>query len=169
MQFETSVQDKVLTIDLDDKASEARINGNSLPYELIFQENRRILFRTGTKLYKIDNISVENQKVSFSVNGRFVETTVKNEQELLLEKLGFKTDLTSLEGQLNAPMPGKILELLVQEEASVEAGEPVIILEAMKMENELKAPVSGKVVSLQVAENDNVEKNQPLLEIEPRG
>lgn len=169
MQFETSVQDKVLTIDLDDKASEARINGNSLPYELIFQENGRILFRTGTKLYKIDNISVENQKVSFSVNGRFVETTVKNEQELLLEKLGFKTDLSSLEGQLNAPMPGKILELLVQEEASVEAGEPVIILEAMKMENELKAPVSGKVVSLQVAENDSVEKNQPLLEIEPRG
>lgn len=169
MQFETTVGDNVLTVDLNTEAFEAQVNGSRLPYKLIIQENGRVLLRTGTKLYKIDNISIENQRVSFSVNGCFVETTVKDEQELLLEKLGFKTDLSSQEGQLNAPMPGKILELLVQEEASVEEGEPVIILEAMKMENELKAPVSGKVVSLQVAENDSVEKNQPLLEIEPRG
>ncbi|MEX0647161.1 MAG: acetyl-CoA carboxylase biotin carboxyl carrier protein subunit, partial [Balneolaceae bacterium] len=67
------------------------------------------------------------------------------------------------------PMPGKILELLVQEGDSVEAGQPVIILEAMKMENELKAPIQGKVATLQISQNDNVEKNQPLLEIEPRG
>lgn len=169
MQFETTVRDKVFTIELDQHASEAHVNDDKMSYDLIFQESGRVLFRTGTKLYKIDNISIENQKVSFSVNGRFVEALVKNEQELLLEKLGFQTDLSALEGQLDAPMPGKILELLVNEGDAVEAGQPVIILEAMKMENELKAPVAGTVSSLHVSENDNVEKNQSLLEIEPRG
>ncbi|MEX0904818.1 MAG: acetyl-CoA carboxylase biotin carboxyl carrier protein subunit [Balneolaceae bacterium] len=169
MQFETTIQDQVFNVEIDSEGSGVQVNGNSFSYELMFQENGRVLFRTGTKLYKIDNISVDNQKVSFSLNGRFTEAVVKNEQELLLEKLGFKTGLASQEGRLHAPMPGKILELLVQEGDSVEAGQPVIILEAMKMENELKAPIQGKVATLQISQNDNVEKNQPLLEIEPRG
>ncbi|MEX0647162.1 MAG: acetyl-CoA carboxylase biotin carboxyl carrier protein subunit, partial [Balneolaceae bacterium] len=120
MQFETTIQDQVFDVEIDSPSSEAQVNGNSFPYKLIFQENGRVLFRTGTKLYRIDNISVDNQKVSFSLNGRFIEAFVKNEQELLLEKLGFKTGLASQEGRLNAPMPGKILELLVQEGDSVE-------------------------------------------------
>ena len=169
MQFESTIGDKVIEVNLPEGESAAEVNGKKLPFELIRQDNGRVLFRTGTKLYKIDNVVVDGINVSFSLNGKFYKTTVKDEQELLLEKLGFDTSVAASFGQLDAPMPGKILELMVKEGDDVEEGDSVIILEAMKMENELKAPASGTVIAVNVAQNDNVEKNQPLLEIEPRG
>ena len=72
-------------------------------------------------------------------------------------------------GDLKAPMPGKILDILVKEGDEVALGDPVMILEAMKMENELKSPADGILEALHVEKGDNVEKNQLLLEISPRG
>src|SRR4030042_4989664 len=44
---------------------------------------------------------------------------------------------------LKAPMPGKIIDVLVREGSTVLRGEPVVILEAMKMQNEIQSPVNG--------------------------
>lgn len=169
MQFESTIDDQSFEVNIDDDSSFATVNGKEMPYELIVQANGRVLFRTGTKLHIIDNIEVEKQTISFSIDGKFVKTVVKDDQELLLERLGFSTEELASAGLLEAPMPGKILELLVSEGDEVEEGQPVVILEAMKMENELKAPAAGTVATIVVAENDNVEKNQTILEIEPRG
>lgn len=170
MRFESTVDDTPFEVTIDQEQSVAVVNGNEISFELLEQPSTgRILIRTGTKLHIIDNIEVEKQTVSFSINGKFIKTTVKDEQELLLEKLGFSTEEHASAGLLEAPMPGKILELLVGEGAEVEEGDPVVILEAMKMENELKAPASGVVTSVSVAVSDSVEKNQTILEIEPRG
>ncbi|PKD45022.1 acetyl-CoA carboxylase biotin carboxyl carrier protein subunit [Rhodohalobacter barkolensis] len=169
MQFESTIDDQSFEVNIDDDSSFATVNGKEMPYELIVQANGRVLFRTGTKLHIIDNIEVEKQTISFSIDGKFVKTVVKDDQELLLERLGFSTEELASAGLLEAPMPGKILELLVNEGDEVEEGQPVVILEAMKMENELKSPTAGTVATIVVSENDNVEKNQTILEIEPRG
>lgn len=169
MQFESTIGDRSYEVILEDKETAASVNGRKIPYELITQEGGRVLFRHGTKLHIVNNIEVDSQKVSFSIDGKYIEATVKDEQELLLERLGFSTELLASVGLLEAPMPGKILELLVKEGDEVEEGEPVVILEAMKMENELKAPAAGVVASVSVAEHDSVEKSQTILEIEPRG
>ncbi|MEX2456824.1 MAG: acetyl-CoA carboxylase biotin carboxyl carrier protein subunit [Balneolaceae bacterium] len=169
MQFETTVGDKSIEVSIDSDNHSADLNDESVSYELIEQDKGRKLLRIGTKLYKIDNVTVDGQQVEFTLDGKWISATVKNEQELLLERLGFKTNSEKSVGILNAPMPGKILSLLVSVGDEVELGQPVAILEAMKMENELKAPCDGAVVEVSVSEGDNVEKNQPLLEIEPRG
>lgn len=169
MQFESSIDDRSFDVEIDNDNQLATVDGKEITYELISQSNGRVLFRTGTKLHIIDNIEVDKQNISFSIDGNFVKTVVKDEQELLLERLGFSTDELASVGLLEAPMPGKILELLVAEGDEVEEGQPVAILEAMKMENELKAPATGIVASVSVTEKDNVEKNQTILEIEPRG
>ena len=169
MQFESTIDDRSFDVEIDNENKTAIVDGKELPFELISQSNGRVLFRTGTKLHTIDNIEVDKQNISFSIDGKFVKTVVKDEQELLLERLGFSTDELASAGLLEAPMPGKILELLVAEGDEVEEGEPIAILEAMKMENELKAPAAGIVVTIAVSKNDNVEKNQTILEIEPRG
>lgn len=169
MQFECKINESAYTVILNDEKPEAEINGHEYAYKIEKNSSGRLIIRHGTKLYRIDNISVEGDRIQFSLNGKFVETTIKDEQELLLEKLGFQTDLAGSAGQLNAPMPGKILDLMVGEGDEVEENDPVIILEAMKMENELKSPATGVVTSVSIATGDNVEKNQPLLEIEPRG
>lgn len=169
MQFESIINDDVFRVDLNDQLTEAIVEDTIVPLEVIVQGSGRILLRTGTKIYKIDNIEVDERNVSFSINGTYFETTVKDEQELLLEKLGFKAGATASAGSLNAPMPGKILELLISDGDSVEEGQPVLILEAMKMENELKSPSNGVVSKLHIQQGDNVEKNQILIDIEPSG
>lgn len=169
MQFESTIDNQAFEITLDDDNSTASVNGREIPFELITQSNGRVLFRHGTKLHIVDNIEVNKQKVSFSFDGTFIEAVVKDEQDLLLERLGFSADLPASVGRLEAPMPGKILELLVNEGDEVEEGQPVAILEAMKMENELKAPAGGTVEIVSAGVGDSVEKNQTILEIEPRG
>lgn len=169
MQFESIINDDVFRVDLNDQLTEAIVEDTKVPLEVIVQGSGRILLRTGTKIYKIDNIEVDERNVSFSINGTYFETTVKDEQELLLEKLGFKAGATASAGSLNAPMPGKILELLISDGDSVEEGQPVLILEAMKMENELNSPSNGVVSKLHIQQGDNVEKNQILIDIEPSG
>ena len=66
---------------------------------------------------------------------------------------------------LKAPMPGKIIDVLVREGSPVLRGEPVVILEAMKMQNEIQSPVNGTVKSVIVKANTNVMKDDVLVEI----
>ena len=66
-------------------------------------------------------------------------------------------------GTLKAPMPGMVVRVLVQEGASVEVGQGLVVLEAMKMENELKATGPGVVTTIHVTAGTRVEKGAALL------
>jgi glutaconyl-CoA/methylmalonyl-CoA decarboxylase subunit gamma len=66
---------------------------------------------------------------------------------------------------IKAPMPGKIIDVLIREGASVLKGEPLVILEAMKMQNEILSPVNGVVVKVGARANTNVMKDDLLIEI----
>jgi biotin carboxyl carrier protein len=65
-----------------------------------------------------------------------------------------------------APMPGKVVRILAPPGTDVEAGQAVLVIEAMKMQNELKAPKKGKVSKLSVSEGAAVETGQTLAEVE---
>ena len=67
---------------------------------------------------------------------------------------------------LTAPMPGKVFKVLVSEGDAVEAGETVVITEAMKMENEIKTEKAGTVVEIAAAEGSQVNVGDVLLVIE---
>ena len=62
-------------------------------------------------------------------------------------------------------MPGKIIDILVEEGGEVKEGEPIIILEAMKMQNEISSHISGVVQSVSVKKNESVMKDDILMEI----
>ncbi len=66
--------------------------------------------------------------------------------------------------KLKAPMPGRVVKILVAEGDSVERGAPVVIVEAMKMENEMYAPLDGTVARIAVAEGDTVDSGALLCE-----
>jgi biotin carboxyl carrier protein len=66
---------------------------------------------------------------------------------------------------IKAPMPGKIIDVLVREGSNVLRGEPVVILEAMKMQNEILSPVNGVIVKVSARANTNVMKDDLLIEI----
>lgn len=168
MKFEVGVKETNIQVELDEENS-AFTSGESSGTFIFKKENGRFFLRLGTKLYKIDNVEYDGSEITFSINGEWHTVTVKDEQELLLDSLGFKTGNDLAEGSIKAPMPGKILEILVGVGDEVTKGQPVAILEAMKMENELKSPIDGTVTSIDAETGQSLEKNSPILEIEKLG
>jgi biotin carboxyl carrier protein len=67
---------------------------------------------------------------------------------------------------LAAPMPGKVVRLLAAQGDAVEAGQGIVVLEAMKMQNEVKAPRAGVVAAIGVKTGDAVAPGQVLAVIE---
>lgn len=68
--------------------------------------------------------------------------------------------------KMAAPMPGKVVRILVGEKDEVEAGQGVIVVEAMKMQNELKSPKKGTVSKVLVGEGATVNAGDALAIIE---
>ena len=66
-------------------------------------------------------------------------------------------------GRLTAPMPGKIVAILVKKDDAVSKGAPLLIMEAMKMEHTIAAPRDGVVQELLYATGDQVEEGVQLL------
>ena len=66
---------------------------------------------------------------------------------------------------VRAPIPGRLVKLLVKPGEVVKAGQTLLVLEAMKMENELRAPRGGTVAEIQVSEGVAVEAGQDLMSI----
>ncbi|HLT40991.1 MAG TPA: biotin/lipoyl-containing protein [Enhygromyxa sp.] len=97
--------------------------------------------------------------------GTRARVEVLTEQEARLAAALGKSTGGSGSGSLAAPMPGRVVKVLVREGESIEHGAPAIIIEAMKMENELHAPTTGVVRSVAVGEGDTVEAGQILCEI----
>jgi len=68
--------------------------------------------------------------------------------------------------QILAPMPGKVVRLLVKVGDEVEAGQGLIVVEAMKMQNEIRSPKKGKVERLQAKEGQPVNAGEVLAWVE---
>ena len=68
--------------------------------------------------------------------------------------------------KITAPMPGKIVRILVAEKDAVKAGQGIIVMEAMKMQNELKSPKDGTVQKLLTSEGSTVNAGDALAVIE---
>jgi acetyl/propionyl-CoA carboxylase alpha subunit len=67
---------------------------------------------------------------------------------------------------VKAPMPGRVVRLLVEAGESVEEGQGVVVIEAMKMQNELKSPKTGRVVRVGAAVGDTVGSGDVLVVVE---
>jgi biotin carboxyl carrier protein len=66
---------------------------------------------------------------------------------------------------LTAPMPSKVVKLLVRQGEDVAEGQGLLVMEAMKMQNELRAPRAGRVERIHVSEGSGVETGAPLVRL----
>ncbi len=66
-----------------------------------------------------------------------------------------------------APMPGAVLRVHAAAGATLEAGDPVVTLEAMKMEHVVVAPIAGRLADIRVRVADQVTRGQSLAVVEP--
>ena len=77
------------------------------------------------------------------------------------------SDRAGASGGLNAPMPGKVVRLMVAAGEQVARGQSLMVLEAMKMEHAITAPGAGQVAAVFFAEGDQVAEGAELLQLEP--
>ncbi len=112
------------------------------------------------------NYNEEDKLMVLNINGNNYEVSIRDKNDLLLQKLGIRAGGASAVQQVKAPMPGLIISVSVDKGDEVKKGDTLLILEAMKMENVIKSPRDGKIKSIAAELKKAVEKNQVLVEFE---
>lgn len=164
MKYITTVNGKeyVIVIDQEDAIT---VNG----------QRHRIDFRQmaegGPLSLLIDNRSLEaivderDDAWEVLLHGELYTVQVQDERSYRLAQARGKLLDETEAVVIRSPMPGLILDVLVDEGDHVDDGQTVVILESMKMENELRSARNGVVTQVRVAKGDSVEKNQDLVTI----
>lgn len=100
-----------------------------------------------------------------TLRGEQFQVLVEDER---MRRLSANRRLVLPDGEMavNAPIPGLVVKVLVNEGDEIKDGQPLILLEAMKMENELRAKRAGKIKQVLVAQGQRVEQNAVLLVVE---
>lgn len=161
---------------------EAEIDGHPVSIELE-QQNGRVSVMVGERKYDLEVIRPEEGAYLIFAGEQVYEARVwaegANSLRIKLRDRLFTASIIdrkhrragadhSQEGQqsLVAPMPGKIVRVLLRAGDEVAAGQGVVVVEAMKMQNEIKSPKSGRVIEVRVAEGATVNANQVLAVVE---
>ena len=119
----------------------------------------------GGRSFEIDLLELQDALMVL-VDGQPFRVEIQDEQERRLRAAAGKGEAKAGKRVVAAPMPGKVVKLLVRPGDAVKAGDGVIVVEAMKMENELKAPVAGMVKEIRVEEGKAVSGGDVLVVIE---
>lgn len=121
--------------------------------------------KVGGKTYTVSAVEGPGPdgKMIIRVGGVEREVQVLDERAQLLDRMGMSAGSAAADLELYAPMPGKVLSVQVSEGDTVEAGDSLLILEAMKMENVIKSAVSGVVESVPANAGEAVEKGALLV------
>ena len=104
--------------------------------------------------------------LTLEINGNPYTIQIADEYDLLVKKMGLSAMSAQKIKNIKAPMPGLILDILIEPGQTVSKGDQLLILEAMKMENVLKAEGDGVVKSIEVEKSAAVDKGQILIEME---
>lgn len=101
------------------------------------------------------------EQFSIALTGQIITTT----HWTLINEHSHDEESGAQDGHLNAPMPGRILSVLVRSGADIQAGSPLLILEAMKMEHTIRAPYDGVVDAIYFEAGDFVEEGTELARL----
>lgn len=118
------------------------------------------------KKYPVEILHKNQNKYEILLNGVSYYFTIETPTSYKRLKFLSKKEKGNKNENLEAPMPGKIIEVLTEEGREIRAGEPLLILEAMKMQNEIQSPISGTVKKIHIKAGESVLKDDMMIEIE---
>lgn len=147
-------------------SEELKINGHKKDVKIFEDEEGFTVIEYKNKKYLAEITDKSQNKYTVLLNGLSYSFTIESPISFRRRQYLEKHKQTNKLEVVSAPMPGKIVELLVEEQSRVKEGESILILEAMKMQNEIITQVSGKVRKIHVKPGDSVAKDEVLLEIE---
>jgi biotin carboxyl carrier protein len=125
------------------------------------------IYNVDGEIIEVLEVNLDLKKIKVRHNHTTHQIQFKNDLDLTLEKMGIKRTFETVNTDIKAPMPGKVLDVMIKPGDTIEKGQPILILEAMKMENVLKADGPSKVKTICVSTHDSVESGQLLVELDP--
>jgi biotin carboxyl carrier protein len=140
---------------------EALVNGQSLHVRLLSVHDDMFTLLLDGQPLRI-HLASDGSRTLVSIAGQVYEFTYTSDKQVRTQR----REGGRLSPEVCSPMPGKILQVLVAEGATVEAGQALVLLEAMKMENMLAADGAARVKKVHVATGDLVDLGQLLVELE---
>lgn len=147
-------------------AVSAEIDGRTYEVEVRNPRGAEYVIRHGTRVYVCRISTSGKQPGSFEVNIRGTDYAIKIIDPKRSRGVQSAGEHDHGAAQIIAPMPGKVVRLLVEVGSQVDAGAGVVVVEAMKMQNEMKSPKSGLVVSLNAPLGATVNAGDVLAVIE---
>ncbi|MBN1108783.1 MAG: acetyl-CoA carboxylase biotin carboxyl carrier protein subunit [Bacteroidales bacterium] len=145
--------------------SSIRIGKRNYPVQLKSDEKFGPYILWKNRKYPVEIVRSRQNRYEILFNDISYTFTVETPFSMQRMKVLDSGKVKSGQETVKAPMPGKIIDVLVREGSAVLRGEPVVILEAMKMQNEIQSPVSGTVIKISAKPNTTVMKDDVLAEI----
>jgi len=108
----------------------------------------------------------EDKQLTVKINHRVFHIKKKGQLDDLISSLGLDVPKIKKLKELQAPMPGRIVNIAVEVGQELQVGDEILSLEAMKMENVLKAEGIGKVKAILISNQQVVDKGAVLIEFE---
>ena len=143
-------EDNAHEIELDEQ--QIKIDGKATDIDLVKLLDNKFHILQNHKSYNIEVLHTDYnlKRFSIKVNNNIYDLNLQTELDILLEKMGMSAAGDEKMDNVKAPMPGLVLDVLVEIGQAVKKGDNLLILEAMKMENIIKASGNGIVKSIKI-------------------
>jgi biotin carboxyl carrier protein len=165
MIYEVRLADRTYRVELTQAGARwnCRLDGRELPVDVVYGQNGVLSLLVGGKSYEVKQESVGSETNVIVGHERFT-ASVRDPRSFRSRHRAGANEQGVM--KIKAPMPGKVVRVLAGVGTTVQAGQSVLVIEAMKMQNELKAPKTGVVKKINVAEGAAVDAGQALAEVE---
>jgi biotin carboxyl carrier protein len=133
------------------------LTSNSTAHVIVNNQSRTV------EIIKSDFL---NRDYTIKVNGNRYSIHIENDLDGLISEMGLSLSEDTGVSEIEAPMPGLIIDVLVSEGQEVKKGEGLCVLEAMKMENTLLSAGDGIIKAVKISKGQTVDKGDVLIEFE---
>ena len=164
MKYEAEINGQTVHLELEEKDGRVAVVIDERRYDLqvVRPEEGVYQFFVGDKVFEARVANAKNQALEINLRGKPFNVSIIDRKH---RRAGAEHGDDS-QKQLLAPMPGKVVRVLLKVGDEVKAGQGVVVVEAMKMQNELKSPKDGHLSELRVTEGETVTGNQVLAVVE---
>jgi biotin carboxyl carrier protein len=164
MKYEAEIDGRPFSVDLEqrDDIVVATVDGRHYELRVARTEEDAFLILSGHNTYEARVWATESNTLRVKIREHLFAANIVDRKHRRISA----EHLEEGRKQLIAPMPGKVVRVLLGPGDEVRAGQGVVVVEAMKMQNEIKSPKAGHVVEVRVAEGATVTASQVLAVVE---
>jgi biotin carboxyl carrier protein len=165
MVYEVTINGKQYRLELEraDPGWQCRLDGREIRVDAVLARRDVLSVLIGGKAYEIKREWSATDMHLWVGSARYAAEL--RDPRSLRSRRGAAADEKGPR-KLLAPMPGRVVRVLIGERQAVEAGQSILVVEAMKMQNEIKSPKKGTVQKIVAAEGANVNAGDVLAIVE---